>query len=404
MIQLLTHEGNTKEFQNSNVTINRIHDAQSLDDFEINVINLQNQEVWRNAKGATNKSIDIINDFKSLSKMIDMTTNTTVIILLPQNLQFKYDDRYQQVYKNTIELKDMIFNMKVYILKELYEPFEKLNITYENTKTQIIDCSISAAFCFEYSDEKVLTRSTKSNRQTTIDINGKIVSTLNIANYEELIKFLRVLRLIEDKETEPEWIKEIRMFDDNRQLEVIEENNLLIKQANDKISEAMAVINKNKEYKSILYTNGDELVNVVFSILEEMLGCNLARFEDKKKEDFLFDIGDHTFIGEIKGVNHNVKSENVSQLDVHYQSYLENHEEKEESKVSALLIMNHQKNKPLGSRASVHEQQINLAKRNGSLIIETITLLRMFERYLDGSMSRDECIELLSSNIGLLTL
>ena len=90
------------------------------------------------------------------------------------------------------------------------------------------------------------------------------------------------------------------MFDDNIQLQIIEKNNETIKDANDSISKAMEVINKNKRYKSILYTNGDELVEEVFEILKEMLGCDLSDFYDKKREDFKFEIGGKTFIGEIR--------------------------------------------------------------------------------------------------------
>ena len=66
--------------------------------------------------------------------------------------------------------------------------------------------------------------------------------------------------------------------------------------------------------------------------------------------------------------------------------------------------MNHQKNKALDMREPVHEKQINLAKRNGSLIVETITLLKLFERYIAGNITREECLELLKTNIGLLEI
>lgn len=135
-----------------------------------------------------------------------------------------------------------------------------------------------------------------------------------------------------------------------------------------------------------------------------MLRCDLSQFEDKKKEDFLIEMNGFVFIGEIKGVNHNVKSENISQLDVHYQGYLEDNEDKNSDCVKALLIMNHQKNKALSAREPVHERQISLAERNGSLIIETITLLRMFEKYLAGSLSHEECLVLLKINTGLLEI
>ena len=72
-----------------------------------------------------------------------------------------------------------------------------------------------------------------------------------------------------------------------------------------------------------------------------------------------------------------VANKNVSQLDVHVQSYLDKlQEEGKEENVKGLLIVNHQRNKPLKDRQEVHEHQRNLVTRNGSLIIETQTLLK----------------------------
>ena len=209
--------------------------------------------------------------------------------------------------------------------------------------------------------------------------------------------------MLENKEEFPEWMEGIKMFDDNEQLKTIEKNNEIIKDANDNISKAMDAINKNNRYKSILYTNGDELVEVVFEILEEMLGCDLSEFHDKKKEDFNFKIGEKIFIGEIKGVTPNVKKANVSQLDVHVQEFLDENETADEN-VVALLIINHQRNKPLENREVVMEEQIKLAERNGSLIVETITLLKLFEQYLSNEKTREECIDILEDNKGLLSI
>lgn len=156
-------------------------------------------------------------------------------------------------------------------------------------------------------------------------------------------------------------------------------------------------------YKSVLYTSGDELVEVIFEILEKMLGCDLSEFTDKKKEDFKFMINDKVFIGEIKGVTPNVKKANVSQLDVHVQEHLDDNDE-ESKNIIALLIINHQRNKPISAREGVNNEVIKLAERNGSLIVETITLLKLFEQYLLGKKSRDECIDTLANTTGLLEL
>ena len=191
------------------------------------------------------------------------------------------------------------------------------------------------------------------------------------------------------------------MFDDIRQIDVIRESREKIQEAQNAIKAAEDIMSQNERYKSILYTSGDKLVEVVLDILGQMLGYDFSVFEDKKKEDFLAEIGDDVFIGEIKGVNHNVKSENVSQLDVHYQSFLED-SGKSENHVFALLIMNHQKNKDLTKREPVHENQVKLAKRNGSLIIDTFVLLKLFEKYKSEEISREYCMQLLKNNTGIL--
>ena len=193
------------------------------------------------------------------------------------------------------------------------------------------------------------------------------------------------------------------MFDDNTQLHIIKENNDMIKTAQENISNAMEVIDKNNRYKSILYTTGDKLVEVVFEILQEMLGCDLSEFTDKKKEDFKFTLGDKVFIGEIKGVTPNVKKANVSQLDVHVQEYMDDNDEQVEN-IIALLIIDHQRGKAIAEREKVHEEVIKLAERNGSLIVDTMALLRLFEQYTLNEKSREECIELLESNTGLLEI
>ena len=216
-----------------------------------------------------------------------------------------------------------------------------------------------------------------------------------------MINFLKAIGLIHENVDVPQWMEGIHMFDDIRQIDVIRESREKIQEAQNAIKAAEDIMSQNERYKSILYTSGDKLVEVVLDILGQMLGYDFSVFEDKKKEDFLAEIGDDVFIGEIKCVNHNVKSENVSQLDVHYQSFLED-SGKSENHVFALLIMNHQKNKDLTKREPVHENQVKLAKRNGSLIIDTFVLLKLFEKYKSEEISREYCMQLLKNNTGIL--
>jgi len=138
--------------------------------------------------------------------------------------------------------------------------------------------------------------------------------------------------------------------------------------------------------------------------LTKILEVDLTGFIDENKEDFLIEINGLVFIGEIKGTNDNVKSKHISQLDTHYQSFLEERTDIEESNTKALLIINHQKNKNPDERVSINEKQVTLAKRNKSYIIETTTLLKIFEKHLLGRLNKEKIIKLLFSGEGLLAL
>lgn len=402
MIQMLTYDENLEDFGGEHIVIHTFHDAQSLDEFDVNIINLSDPEIWRN-DGNETTNIKIIKDINSVSIMINNNTNTELLIFFPQNIIYRYYC-HNTAYLHSCELKDMLGNF-YHILGHLHVSLGFIQLIYENTKTVISGERVDAAFSFAAPEDKVLLRSEKSQKPTVVKwCDNMILSTLDIRNYEDIMRLLTELKLIQNKQSIPSWMNEIQMFDDVVQSKVIEDNNNVIKIANEKISEAKAIIDKNNEYKSILYTTGNELVKVVFEILETMIGCDLSQFEDLNNEDFLFEVGGFVFIGEIKGVNHNVKNENVSQLDVHYHRYLDENEETKEEQIKALLVINHQRNKPTNTREPIHEQQIKLACRNGSLIIETTTLLKIFERYLSGDLTRDNCLELLTSKVGLLTI
>ncbi len=404
MIQIINYSGerNNGFKECRSIKFTSICKPQSLDEFQINIIDLRDERLWRN-DGKNPSSIENLNDLKSLRVMLINATKSINIIQFPQDCVFLYhtigDD-----YIKSIRLKDMLNELRYHILSEIHPCVAEVEINYENTSTIISKNNINASFYFN-NQYDVLTYSVESQKATTLDFRGisnLILTTLNLDTYEDVMSFLKEIKLLEEKEEEPEWMKTFNMFDDDKQLSIIEENNKIIEESNENIDNALNLINKNKEYKSILYTNGDELVKVVFKILEEMMQCDLSGFKDKKKEDFAFVIENKHFVGEIKGVNSNVRSEHVSQLDVHYQSYLETNSLNDD--VCALLIMNHQRNKPLIDREPVHEIQINLAKRNRSLIIETITLLRLFEKYKNNEIETPECIDILFNRSGLLEL
>lgn len=398
-IQIITYSGKEVKYKGNVVKQNSLHDIQSLDEFDINVIDLSANTLWE-CDVDSRETINSISDFISISEMITNRNKSKVVILYPQNCNFTYI-KYSSQYSE--ELKNMLNSLSKKILAKLFQPLSNIELVYENTRTALQAEEFLASFYFKNEDEALLT-SVSSNKPTAIMVKNVVLSTLCVDNIEKLIILLNELGLLEEKQEVPEWFSEISMFDDTDQKEIIQESTEKIELEQKKINQAQVILDKNNRLKSVLYTTGNELVELVFEIFEEILECDLSGFVDLKKEDLLIETEEVIFIGEIKGVNSNVKSTNISQVDTHYHDYLETHSEVEENKLKALLIINHQKNKAIKEREPVMEQQINLAKRNSSLIVETLTLLKVLELYRNNKVTKEKIISVFKKREGLLTV
>lgn len=408
-IQLITFTGLNlvENKKDTNIKISTLKKPKSFDMFDINIIDLNDDHLWEYDASNTN-SINKIKDFISIKNIIDNCKKAKIVIILPQNKNFKYYATGRGSYHYKIELKDMLDDLKG-IISNVYN-IDKINLRYEPIEVSFENEKIYGEFCFsdmiscEELGEKILIRSDKSDKPVALSIDGVILTTLHLDNVRKITKFLKKINLLSEEYQLPEWFKEIQMFDDNKQHDVIDEANAIINEQNKIIDEARKVLEKNSSYKSILYTNGDELVKTVFEILYEMIGCDLSEFEDIKNEDYAFSINGLTFIGEIKGISSNVKGQNLSQLENHFMSFMDRHPEAEAGKIKRALIINHQRLRALSERDPIDQKQINQAKQYGSLIIETYTLLRMFEKFKSGELSREECIDKLANNTGLLEI
>lgn len=416
MIQIITYDiSKYKDYSDKVYKISKLGEIQALDDFEICIVDLSNEYIWR-YNGSNPTNVNCYRDLVTIKEAIINSNTTKIVIVFPQNKNFSYNQTCEYIggnrhysFENSIQLKDN----KIYLIKIINDSLfklEKLELAFEKTKTICEAKSIDADFNFiNYKEDKfeVVTCSKNSNKVTTIKKNNIFLTTLNILKEKDILKLFidNYCRENIQKEEIPDWINNLRFFDDE-QLNQDKDKNLTkineLKQENIEIDKQLK---KNLEYKSILYRNGDELVEVVLEILDEILEYDSSEFVDEKREDFLIKKEDITFVGEIKGLSSAVKNENVSQLDVHVQSYIDNlQQEGTEEKVKGLLIINHQRNKPIEERQEVHEHQIKLATRNESLIIETKTLLNLYEKYKLGRITKEKCKKIFKDNIGLLEI
>lgn len=90
MIQVVTYDGKDTKYDGEEMAQYSLHDIRSLDEYEIDVIDLSSPYIWYSS-GKTANSVNISNDLKSVISMIDNSRNAYVVIILPQNEVFYYN-------------------------------------------------------------------------------------------------------------------------------------------------------------------------------------------------------------------------------------------------------------------------------------------------------------------------
>ncbi len=405
-IQVISDNAKIKYGKEHEYKYSSLGNPNSLDAFDLNIISLQTESLWVYDGGCTG-SVNKMNDFKSLQPLISTVKKSKIIICFPQNYNYSYG-YYSRGYSHNCLLKDIIIQWKEY-LNNLLPSCAYYDIVYENSVTQCLNTQFKSAFYFNIlsNDKKKATKSIGGEHVTTFFANENLIyTTLDLSETTTNIDdFLKSIGVLEKKSKAPEWIKDVEFFDDAEQKKVINEASQIIEKEQLKIDGAEKRLQNNLRYKSILYETGEELVSVVKEMLEKMLMCDLSDFIDEKEEDFRVVLENITFIGEIKGISSNVKSENVSQVDNHCQSYSDRlDEEGKTENIKGILIINPLRNKTINERDEIHEKQIKLANLYGSLIITTETLLALFDEYLDGHIATNEIVEMLKNKTGVLKL
>lgn len=412
-IQIITNR--KINLESSIYTLSSLGAPRSLDSFDINIVDLSCEDIWI-SEDKMPGSINCKNDLASIQEIMRSVKRASIIIVYPQNVKLKYfaitDFQNKKRYTQQSILKDILPYIESKVFSYVLPKQVALPLEYENSETECNKYMFDSAFVFKtdhFQTEymSVITKAKGSEKATTICLGERLYyTTLNLFDaLDHLEVYLDAIGAWPQKHSDyPEWLNTLGFYDDVEKQEIIDENKRVISDAMEEINKAEQVLDKNRRYKSILITNGDNLVEVVFEILALLFEYDLSEFVDLKKEDFLIHLKLGTLIGEIKGITSNVKSEHISQLDVHYQGYLDKLQEQDRTEnVKQVLVINPFRNKPLDQREPVHEIQINLAKRNGALIIETVTLLKILEMYLKGEVTKDEIANAVFANSGLMS-
>ena len=247
-------------------------------------------------------------------------------------------------------------------------------------------------------DCEIITKNSNGNI-TTIEHENIIYTTLDFRNSEDLLTFINFYEELNKDIEAPEWFNEINMFDDLEQKQLIEENTNKINELKLKNENAQNKLDKNNEYKSILYKQSKPLEVSVREILQELLNYDLSDFEDIGHEDFLIEFDDVTFIGEIKGVKRNLTNNHLSELDVHF---TRRQDEVEDENLQPILIANRFINRPPYERDPVNHKQIELAENKYKcLIVDSYDLLRLFEKFKKEEINAKEIKDIFNREVGL---
>ena len=408
IIQVITNE---KRNIPNGFDVNTLNSPMSFDDYSLNVIDLTSESLWKCADDRLD-SIDSIDDFDSIHSIVCNSNSTVVLYVFPHNSSIVWDySKASGKYFKKDELKNKIDFLITLVMSHIipYDNCSWFDVTYERNKTVLGEMTYESDFYFSspyvFDKESILTQST-SKKKTTIRLNERIVlTTCDIFQSQDaLTNYIDNLFVPSTSNAIPEWVREFEFNDDGILKTQLDSEKNKIREAENTIESINKKIEINNEYKSILYASGNQLVKGVSSILERMLEIDLSEFKDVYKEDFVFQKNGITFVGEIKGVNSNVKYENISQAVRHVSIYADEHSETDIDLIKPILIINPFRKESVNDREPINEDQIRYSQKNKCLIVETVVLLRMFEKYLKCELSTDECWELITNETGLLML
>ena len=416
MIQVIT--GNAKsngmliKLKESNeYKLSEFKDPKVFDDFELNILDLSFAELWE-YEDSYIKDINMNNDIKHYYRMIEDNVNTKILIILPQNISFKYDRGYSSGYmhyRKYEDLKNLTGFISQKILKYVYNYNFTLN--FGENIIKLNGLNIKADFYFdkkEIEEEQKILKSDISNKLTTIKVDENIYfTTLDLMKSKEILEaFLEKTKIIDvsNEEEEPEWFNDIKILDDvNIENEVSEIEEEIIKLQKTKENKLIK-LEENKEIKSVLYQTDKKLQTIVIKMLNEILEYEDKEFIDEMEEDYRICKGENTFLIETKGLLGNVKGTDISKTDNHVQRYIDKLEEEgkdqDKEKVKGIFIVANQRNRKIEERDKLPIRQIELAERNEILIIRTEQLLKLYEDFINKNIKTQEIIELFKTQIG----
>lgn len=174
----------------SGVVQSSLSSPRSLDEFDVNIIDLSCQNMWRNDDNSFSY-VNESNDLLSIKQMVGNSEKTNIVYVLPKNYVFYYYIYSGKAHKSVM-IKDHLDSIRKNILEAAITPHLIANsLYYEKTRTVIAGVEYEADLYLKNYAE-ILTTSTLSNKVTTVSLHQRVlVTALDITKtYKKLINFV----------------------------------------------------------------------------------------------------------------------------------------------------------------------------------------------------------------------
>ena len=183
-----------KKFKESNeYTVSEFKKPKVFDAFELNILDLSFEELWE-YDDCDIKDINMNKDLKHYYKMIKDNSNTKILVVLPQNISFKYCSIYSGWDKKDYSENEDLKNLTGFISQKIFENVYNYNFTlnFGENSIKLDGLNITADFYFDETgikEEQKILKSDISNKLTTIKVEENIYfTTLNLMKSREMLE------------------------------------------------------------------------------------------------------------------------------------------------------------------------------------------------------------------------
>ncbi|MGI6360295.1 MAG: hypothetical protein ACOX02_04585 [Acholeplasmatales bacterium] len=227
-----------------------------------------------------------------------------------------------------------------------------------------------------------------------------------VNDYETVFKLFSYFNQKKPIEQTPSWMEKIFIFNEKEILGEIEINNKKISKLKNKVTEFEKDLSYYSELKSIIYTSGEYLQEIVTRILRDEFKFDIIVNNITNADDIVIKCDNRYLVIEVKGVKGSINSKHVMQASKWKNEFMLKKVDEEPNiytRVKALLIVNPMKDTPIDARVDEFPADtIRIATSNDVSMISTKTLLKLLEDFKLKKLSKEHFFNVLYNEKALI--